>query len=272
MRVFTDKERELLDRLLNTKKSGEYQNLHFSNLLLNVLDSLALHIYNTERQKTISIYSTFEVNSNDEKCWFNVVDKFNKILDLIYFIEELEKYNLIKLQVNTWEDTPEMATSLLYDRSLYGYDINGFFNKETKEKLKVVHNPKRKNMYCYVDLLDKYVNKVIYPTSLLEDLANNKYRSIEERRFQKQLCRTNLSVIIAAIAVIAPFVYNKYWDDSPNHSDMQNIKYAILQKKTITIDSIAKYNADTINVNITNKPQLQPIDVKATIVPNQKKN
>lgn len=269
MRVFTRPERDFLNTMLNNKKNGEYRNLHFSNLLYDVLDSLAILIYNTDKKKYIALYSTIEMNSNDDSEWLNVIDKFNKILDFIYFIEELEKYNLIKLQINTWEDNPEMATSLLYDRSLYGYDINGFFNKETKERLKIVHNPKKKSVYCYTDLLDKYVDKVIYPTPLLEDLANNKYQSIEERRFQKQLCRTNLSVIIAAIAVIAPFVYNIFFDDSPNHSDMKYIESAILQNKTITIDSIASHHIDTINVNITNKQQIQPINLKVTVTPNQ---
>lgn len=259
MRVFTDNEREFLDRLLYFKKSGEYKNLHFPNLLSDVLDSLAIRVYNIEKCKFIDLFSTIKCDDEEDSNWAYVVNKFNKILDIVYFIEELEKFNLIRLQVNSWEEIPEMATSLLYNRNLFEYDVDGFYNIKTKEKLTHINNQKIENIYCYTDLLDKYVDKVIYPTPLLEDLANNKYLSIEERHLQKQLCKTNWSIFISAIAAIAAVASN-FNNDNPSHYDMMEIKSAILQKKTFIIDSAAKYHVDTINVNVINKPQLQPID------------
>lgn len=269
MRVFTDKEKDFLNLLLDIKRKGEYRNLHFSNFLPTVLDSLAIRIYNTDKCKFIDLFSKVEYKPTDKLGWLSIINKFNIILDFVYFIEELEKYNLIRLQVNSWEDTPEMATSLLYNRNFYEYNVDGFFDIETKEILKMINNQNLENIYCYTDLLDKYVDKVIYPTSLLEDLANNEFQSIEERRFKKQQRWTIFSVVIAAIAVIAPIVYNVFLDDSPNHSDMKNIEFAILQNKIVTIDSVAKHHIDTINVNITNKQQIKPIDLKVTVKPNQ---
>lgn len=57
----------------------------------------------------------------------------------------------------------------------------------------------------YIDIvkyLEKYANKIIYPLPLLEDFVENKYKSIEQRNFEKQISKTNCALWVSIIALV----------------------------------------------------------------------
>lgn len=43
----------------------------------------------------------------------------------------------------------------------------------------------------FVEYLERYANKVIYPLPLLEDFVSNDYKTIEERNFDRQILQNN---------------------------------------------------------------------------------
>lgn len=87
-------------------------------------------------------------------------------------------------------------------------------------------------------MLEKYYDKTIYPLPLLEDLVNHEYKSIEERKFDEQMCWTRLSVFVASIAVILTALFEGL--DSKISIDEGQLRRA----KQIIIE----YNSDTIHM------------------------
>ena len=113
-----------------------------------------------------------------------------------------------------------------------------------------------------VDLIKKYHSATIYPLPLLNDFIENDFRSIEERRYDEQLCRTNLSIIVAALAIIIPLVYEKYCSDNVTTYDAQEIATAIKELKTTELDSITQ-QFDTLEIKV-----LAPYDKASFRLPN----
>lgn len=298
MRVFTYKEQEYLRSFSEKKEIGDLQELQVSHLLRSKLSNIALR-WCLPPKKSIKLYY---ITADVRICMNDIMKSYYEIVDFIYFIEELEANHLIKIQNMSFSIRNVTMDHCLYDDTRYKYDeLKKAFVHVDGESVGLLPITNKEVDNSFVLDLEKYINAYIFPLPALDDLVANHFKDFDQRVFEenknsnqkalnysrKAISQTNKSLkqtscmikisiaalvlsIISVLSVIIPILF----DDSPNHSDMQNIESAILQKKTITIDSIAKYNADTINMNITNKPQLQPIDVKVITVPNQslKKN
>ena len=104
-----------------------------------------------------------------------------------------------------------------------------------------------------VDYLEKYANKIVYPLPVLKDLYDNKYKSLEQRNFDKQMNKTNLSLGIAfssvLVSAVVPFILDKC--SSPTKIDdaqLETIKNAIIESKSVVPDSINISYSDTLKI------------------------
>lgn len=99
-------------------------------------------------------------------------------------------------------------------------------------------------------LLDNYLDrKIIYPLPLLDDFVKNGYKSIEERRYEEQMCWTRLSVFIAAIAVILTALFEGFNSDiTIDENQLKKIEQVIIGCKTTDSDTIHIKSSDTLKI------------------------
>ena len=301
MRLFSDKEKELINRFLQLKKDNDIVALQVAKFIRESLDCFAIK-YQIKDKPQIVFYSKEGEGDKDKN---KVNHNYFTICDFIYFVQELEQYGFIKFQrnVTTMIENKVEDYVLLYDRDQYKYveEDDNFVRKdagdgEEIEFLGKVWKLKPFKVAGHVDAvyldfvkdLVTYGNAIIYPLPLLEDFAAHNFKDLQRIELEearksnresqvntlKSIKQTRCSIIISAIAVaisliaiIAPIFYEAFWSDSPSGEDMQNIKSAIERNQSIQIEAM---ELDTLNVRVTEKEVNPiPINLKVNVTPNQ---
>lgn len=246
MRKFIDTERDILLSINNYKKDNNFQKLWFFRLLADIIPGYYI-TWNTPTKKYLEEVTLFLKEKNKE----SIKSQYQKFVDFVLLLDELEKYNLISIR-HGGEDASVKNTI---------FDYNSFELKTINEEKKILdiisqkevtkndHFLSHSERLDIVDLIKKYHSATIYPLPLLNDFIENDFRSIEERRYDEQLCRTNLSIIVAALAIIIPLVFEKYCSDNVTTYDAQEIATAIKELKTTELDSITQ-QFDTLEIKV----------------------
>ena len=303
MRLFSDKEKELINRFLQLKKDNDIVALQVAKFIRESLDCFAMK-YQMGDKPQIVFYSR-----EGEKDKKKVNQNYTMVCDFIYFLQELERYDFIKFQrnVTTMIDNNVQDYVLLYDREIYKYveEADNFIQRdvcEDKQQIELlgkVFKLSPVQIYRVTEQIDKvyldfvkdlmeYGNAIIYPLPLLEDFAAHNFKDLQRIELEearksnresqvntlKSIRQTRCSIIISAIAVvisliaiIVPIFYEAFWSDSPSGEDMQNIQSAIERNQSIQIESM---ELDTLNVRVTEKDvDPIPINLKVNVTSNQ---
>ena len=303
MRLFSDKEKELINRFLQFKKDNDIVALQVAKFIRESLDCFAMK-YQMGDKPQIVFYSR-----GGEKDKKKVNQNYTMVCDFIYFLQELERYDFIKFQrnVTTMIDNNVQDYVLLYDREIYKYveEADNFIQRdvcEDKQQIELlgkVFKLSPVQIYRVTEQIDKvyldfvkdlmeYGNAIIYPLPLLEDFAAHNFKDLQRIELEearksnresqvntlKSIRQTRCSIIISAIAVaisliaiIVPIFYEAFWSDSPSGEDMQNIQSAIERNQSIQIESM---ELDTLNVRVTEKDvDPIPINLKVNVTSNQ---
>lgn len=170
-----------------------------------------------------------------------------------------------------------MKKEFLYDRGKYRYNSSNdtFWGIKGDVQYLVPINAEHKVYIDFVSYLERYANKVIYPLPLLEDFVANNYKSIEQRNFEKQIeeserhhqaqmkvsadqhekqiSKTNYSLVIAAIALITsatmPFLVNRCTPPTEiDNAQLKAIEQAIINSKTAWPNAINIQSSDTLSI------------------------
>lgn len=178
MREFSDSEKEIMKQI-DALKDGSFGNFQSSKLIRNNIDLFAVRW----DEKGVYIYSK---NQDVDKY----SETFFKICDLLYFLEELERCNFIRVQslitdVNsvTIDDDKYIAP----ENYEYNAEMDQFYLRE--ENLRKFSPQSIDNTRTdIVKLLGRYAYcKFIYPLPLLRDYVKHDFKSIERRNFEKQM-------------------------------------------------------------------------------------
>lgn len=245
MRKLTSEEKSIVKKLFDWKKTSKLEKLCTTSLLQDNLDCFAIR-WKLTPTKTVSIY----IEETDRENTDILNNQYFKICDFLYFMDELLENHYIKLQtISLFEDKEKPLQQALYDRTKYEFGfpegmnkgkLECFFEKSDKEKrLYAVKHIKQEAYTDCVNLLEKYYDKIIYPLPLLDDLVKHKYTSIEERKFNEQMCWTRLSVFIASIAVILTTIFERV--DSGvffDKNQLKKVNQIVINYKTKISDTI----------------------------------
>lgn len=281
MREFVKSEQELLEKLSIFKRSNDFESLRVSNILSNLIPGYILHFSGTICQSdSVTLYL--------KKNLAEIKPLYHKLIDFILFIYELEELKLISIRKPTCS-----VKYNHYDTSEYtciDKNIDSIENLVSSQSESISKENGYNSYSLNIQMGSKafeLMNVVIYPLPLLDDLVKNKFKDLELRRFQseqdynhknynaalKALEQSKCGIIISAIAVglsalaiIAPIVYEVCFSDNVTTFDAKEIVTAIKEQKTVTIDSVNVFPADTFNVNIIQqkakpapKPQQEPL-------------
>ena len=270
MRQLAETERLLVEKIVQLKQAARLEELQVARLLRKELECFALR-WVLEPKKTLLFYSI------QNKTDWNVLRKnYFQVADFLYLIEELEKDRFVKIQTLSFEvETDEER--VLYDRGKYRYNSSNdtFWGIKGDVQYLVPINAEHKVYIDFVSYLERYANKVIYPLPLLEDFVFNNYKSIEQRNFEKQIeeserhhqaqmkvsadqhekqiSKTNYSLVIAAIALITsatmPFLVNRCTPPTEiDNAQLKAIEQAIINSKTTWPNAINIQSSDTLKI------------------------
>ena len=270
MRQLAETERLLVEKIVQLKQAARLEELQVARLLRKELECFALR-WVLEPKKTLLFYSI------QNKTDWNVLRKnYFQVADFLYLIEELEKDRFVKIQTLSFEvETDEER--VLYERGKYRYNSSNdtFWGIKGDVQYLVPINAEHKVYIDFVSYLERYANKVIYPLPLLEDFVANNYKSIEQRNFEKQIeeserhhqaqmkvsadqhekqiSKTNYSLVIAAIALITsatmPFLVNRCTPPTEiDNAQLKAIEQAIINSKTAWPNAINIQSSDTLSI------------------------
>ena len=270
MRQLAETERLLVEKIVQLKQAARLEELQVARLLRKELECFALR-WVLEPKKTLLFYPI------QNKTDWNVLRKnYFQVADFLYLIEELEKDRFVKIQTLSFEvETDEER--VLYDRGKYRYNSSNdtFWGIKGDVQYLVPINAEHKVYIDFVSYLERYANKVIYPLPLLEDCVANNYKSIEQRNFEKQIeeserhhqaqmkvsadqhekqiSKTNYSLVIAAIALITsatmPFLVNRCTPPTEiDNAQLKAIEQAIINSKTAWPNAINIQSSDTLSI------------------------
>lgn len=273
MRQLTDSEQRIVEKIVQLKQSTRLEELQVARLLRKELGCFALR-WTLEPKKTLVFYSCKDESITDIN-WDSLRKHYFQVVDFLYFIEELEQEHFIKTQTLSFEVKTD-EERVLYDRGRFKYDasMDAFWGKEGTISYLVSINVEQKTYIDFVNYLEKYANKIIYPLPLLEDFVAD-YKSIEQRHFEKQIeenerhhreqmkaskiwqdkqiKRTNWSLIFAALAFISsvsiPFLVNRCTPPSKiDDTQLRTIEQAIIHSKTTWPNAINIQSSDTLSI------------------------
>lgn len=270
MRQLAETERLLVEKIVQLKQAARLEELQVARLLRKELECFALR-WVLEPKKTLLFYSI------QNKTDWNVLRKnYFQVADFLYLIEELEKDRFVKIQTLSFEVETDEERGL-YDRGKYRYNSSNdtFWGIKGDVQYLVPINAEHKVYIDFVSYLERYANKVIYPLPLLEDFVANNYKSIEQRNFEKQIeeserhhqaqmkvsadqhekqiSKTNYSLVIAAIALITsatmPFLVNRCTPPTEiDNAQLKAIEQAIINSKTAWPNAINIQSSDTLSI------------------------
>lgn len=198
MRLFTEKENELLKKMVEYKQAGNLKELQVAPLLRKNLSFLAL-TWSVSPVPFIKVYTT----GNGKQ---NFLKEYLEIVDFVCFVQELAKQGFVKLLIISNENKERVRQ--LYDKEKYEFieNKNQFLEKgidkkhgilslfgdfeynllgktDTGEYIEPVAAQQVPNDFA--NDLENVVYKIIYPLPIMEDYVSNGFRTIADRRYEE---------------------------------------------------------------------------------------
>lgn len=205
MRLFSDKENELIKFIVDTKEKGinSIQYLQAAKILRERIDFFALK-WTIGDKPSISVYYSHSDDENRNKE-YNAI--YFDVCDFIYFIKELESYGFIAIQ--SISSSKERDYNLLFDRDKYFYnETEDKFIPNTKTLIDTTDFIKgdplpleevAPGVYTLLQVdqhninldfandLQKYGLGIIYPLPLAVDYVNNRFQTLEQLQYKHQM-------------------------------------------------------------------------------------
>lgn len=260
MRELTPKEQELLRQIVTLKKEGKLSYLQAGKFLKKELSCFALK-WQTKPNVQLTIY----VAPEEDAAKSEVHKSYFDVSDFVYFIKELHINNFIELQTlqsKNKEENIDDDSMMLYDRDIYEYnkDTDEFWTKETetefmgkKCKMKALAYIKNKSV-VYLDIvqnLNKYANAIIYPLPRLIDYVEHDFKTIEQRRFEKQTRLTWISILVAlAIGILSPFISHYISNSNESITPASTVDTVPVIKPVDSIQAIPAIQFDTLDIKV----------------------
>ena len=260
MRELTPKEQELLRQIVTLKKEGKLSYLQAGKFLKKELSCFALK-WQTKPNVQLTIY----VAPEEDAAKSEVHKSYFDVSDFVYFIKELHINNFIELQTlqsKNKEENIDDDRMMLYDRDIYEYnkDTDEFWTKETgtefmgkKCKMKALAYIKNKSV-VYLDIvqnLNKYANAIIYPLPRLIDYVEHDFKTIEQRRFEKQTLLTWISILVAlAIGILSPFISHYISNRNESITPASTVDTVSVIKPVDSIQAIPAIQFDTLDIKV----------------------
>ncbi len=191
MRRLLKYEKEIISLLVKARNENKYDRMQVAYILRHFVT----YDYICFDKKTSKLcLKTFLHGNKGGK------DLFYRIVDIIGFFEELKKRGFVLVEKISYKN-------IEYPR--YHYDDNKFIytkklglnRKNDSLKLPVEEEGDEVNIYYgkIIDVIEKYMDSIVYPLQPLIDYKRHSYRTIEQRRF---CCTTIIGILAIIVAIL----------------------------------------------------------------------
>ncbi len=191
MRALDNKEKQIIDFLLEARNQNDYSKLQFAYVLRQFVDYDFVEWNISEKQEYFEVFKKGCSEKQLSKLFFQIVD-------FLSFIQELERKGYL------------FTTQLKHQHNEYP---RSHFDRNKIEKLAIGYFVKSQgcsyilkeediSYRVYGEItsqLEKYLDCVIIPVKPLIDFAENSYRSLEARRTNKALLAAYISTLVALL-------------------------------------------------------------------------
>ena len=272
MRLFTEKENFLIRDFVNAKKEGDVKNLEVGYLLKKELTCFALK-WSTEPTPTVTLFMERDGKEHNKR----VDDNYFAIADFLYFIEDLESHGFIRLQHIPVSE--ENKPGLLYDSEKYKYNVNTdeFEPKATGQEIEfqgkkyvlTAYSIPRDKQIFYNDFaidLERCAQSIIYPLPLAESYVANKFRTLEDKRYEennklalKSVRIASITLFVSLLALIFSGIGCCYSHLSYKQSKMPP---KVSQFQICQIDSIIKAHSIAEPIRIVSNDTIRVLNVQ----------
>ncbi len=269
MSGFTDKQKQIMDELLDFKEKNDIQGLQCIRLLRRHASFLALKC-DSEPRESVTVYT---LNGDD-----GAKNKYYDAFDFLYFIERLLREGYIECQTVSKNHSNNLErddkTIMIYDRESYKYypkeealfrkDIEFWLIDDKGNEYSVDYN-KEITYTETVGLFKKYEKCIVFPLDTLQELKRNDYLTTEEYRYEQQIEKQNQQIkvqnghlgiakwafIISTCFSVVSLCFTLL-NCKGTSTDLNSIREAIQQSKIEIPASIAVSHLDTLQVNEIN--------------------
>ena len=194
MREFNDIEKNILRKLVKTRKQYDIRETCLASILDEHLNTIAIEWNLSDKQEII--LHCHKENNQQEQLMI--------LLDFLCLFKYLEEQGLILVH-RLGDICPDKA---LYNRKMYKKTSLGYAQKYGDEV--VLHG--RSYMLCefensktfqikssIAELLDYYACALIHPTAKLEEFVSNNFMTKQDKQFRRNMWATRISIAVALI-------------------------------------------------------------------------
>ncbi len=203
---YTDREKQLMKSFVELKNNNDFAKLQVAYWIKDYLDCFALS-WEIQPQCKLTFYRESQVANT--KLSFD--KNYQKLVDFIYFIQELKTNGFIKYQYST-ASQKENTIRQLYDTRKYTYSdkLNIFFQKsEDNSNLVTVKLASKSVVHLdFAKDLEECYNAIIYPLPVLKNFVNNNFVIEEKKRFNKSLRATYIATGVALLIGLKDEIIN----------------------------------------------------------------
>lgn len=240
MRNLSKFERKIVKHLVEARKNNRYDQMQFAYILSHFV---AYDYISWERKEYSSYIKTFlQGNKADSK------DVFYSIIDVIGLFMELQEKGYILLAGTNL--SPLEYPRFHFDKAKIENFVNsGLLIREGNDiSIPVENEGDEINIYYgeIVDIIEKYMDSIVYPLQSLVDYKKHCYQTIEQRRFF-------WTSIISLIAIgVAIFIGYKSWNDDIciNEDQLLRIENALKVSSSSVLDSTKIQQFDTLEIKV----------------------
>ena len=202
-------------------------------------------IFHKENDKSINVCYVFDsrlINSEDGDR-YEAEERFIKIkrADFIY-----------KLTLLKWLE--DSGYIVMIDDSNYNLFETGHITEHDRKKWAnngmscVEEQIKSKFVY---ETLSRYHNCRIIPSAQLIDVRNKNFKTIEQRRFEKQTRLTWISILVAlAIGILSPFISHYISNRNESITPASTVDTVPVIKPVDSIQAIPAIQFDTLDIKV----------------------
>lgn len=240
MRDLSKFEKKNVKYLVEARKNNRYDQMQFAYILRHFV---TYDYISWERKEYGSYIKTFlQGNKADSK------DVFYKIIDVIGLFMELQEKGYILLAGTNL--SPLKYPRFHFDKAKFeNFDNSGLLIRKGNDiSIPAENKGDEINIYYgeIVDIIEKYMDSIVYPLQSLVDYQKHCFKTVEQRRFF-------WTSIISFIAIgVAIFIGYKSWhnDICINEDQLQRIENALKVSSSSVLDSIKIQQFDTLEIKV----------------------
>lgn len=265
MRNISKLEKNIVKHLVEARKNNRYEQMQFAY----ILRKFVIYDYICWNKKELKSYITTFLHGNKKDS----KDVFYKIVDVIGLFEDLKRKGYILMAGTNL--TEHKYPRYHFDKNKIKEDASsGLLRIEADGFFTPVELPgDEKNTYYgeIVDIIEKYMDSIVYPLKSLVDYKKHCYRTVEQRRFFLTSFISVTAIIVAIIIGFGSPIMSKCISEKSDKKNIEQIITAIQEQKSISIEHFPNIIPDTLNVKLTDKDDNQPINLNVTVKPDQPK-